>query len=306
MENKTLPIFKPCTDKAYAECFLQFAIDAKKHIKTQDDATWLSSEIRHIKGILKHRDGEMAHTLTRHIPTMAEQVITSVMRRANDKLRSADQIGYTDMVGADIIPLYTARDLEITAAEIKVVSFSAQQSKGTQHGLPYQACVKNLENKFTSIVILMLDPNFNGKPYRISVVNVDDYDSERLTCRFGDVDSSRGVTFHNPSRTSFPGTQIQINELADPQHVIQNVFYEFNLSKMVKMLKSNSVPQDQINYWNNIFQIVVERSKSSTNACPLPKHYTKTFNTVQWEKSETKTLVATREGHRVTNLNNKG
>lgn len=303
MEDNKLPLFTSCTATTYAECFLEFAVDAKKYVKTQADAKWLSHTINHIRFILSHQDGEMAHTLSTHIPAIAEQIISSILRHSNDDLRAADQKGYVNMVGADIIPVNGAKSQKITAAEVKVISFS-QSRENTKNGYAYTGAVCGVENKFTTLVILMLDPNFSKKHYRLRVVGVDEYSTTEITCRFGDIGQARDLTYHNPSITNFPGTPITLDDLATPSSPIHTKFYEFNLTKMVKMLVARQVAKNQLLYWMDIFTRLIERSWDSSSN-PLPKGFTKTPNTAPWLKAlDNKVIIATKNGHRQHKLQN--
>lgn len=281
--------FITCTPEEYTKCFLEFAKDAKPLIKTQDDALWLDKVILHIEEVLKHNHMEMSHTFSSYITSVSEQIIASMLRRSNDKLRTAEQQGFYNMVGADIIPINPQNSDELSAAEIKTVSFSASL-KDTNNGSPYEASVCNVESKFTSIIILLLDPNFRNKPYRLRCVSVDEYSTLSLTCRFGEVVEIRNKKYHNASSTNFPGTEIEIEDLCIPNDKL----YEFNMPKMNKVIKEQKVPKNQIHYWTEIFKMLIDKDAKNQ----LPKYFTRTPNTNSWNKNNKK-VIATRKGFKI-------
>ncbi|AUS02621.1 hypothetical protein NVP2275O_040 [Vibrio phage 2.275.O._10N.286.54.E11] len=278
--------YKEPTAKAQMGCFIEFAKDVLSSgvIYENADQIYLQGQVKAIEDSLRNYPHK-AHNDTSKISSLWEEILSACMKRHNPFMVTAEELELKNLAGTDIIPNlgHPKRDAVIAhgilGVEAKVCTFSQDASSDL-----YTGAINDVDKKFTSLMILLLDPNFAGKKYRIIRMSTEQNRTKNLSFNIGSVSENKHKKLEftsTPMDNWKGGVDLDVRDLAS----YYKDYSEFDLLTLREIIVENRANKNGKKFLENLFSTVVEATyiKDTRTVESCRKLYPKNPHAKMWD-----------------------
>ena len=280
-----MPKYKEATAKAQIKCFIEFANDVLNSgaVYEHSDHVYLSTQIATIQESLQMYPTK-AHNDLSKMSSLWEEFLSAILKRHNPYMVTAEEIELKNLAGVDIVPniQHPKREASLASGliglEAKVCTFSPDSGSEL-----YTGSISDVDHKFTTLMILLLDPNFEKKPYRIVRLSTTKNVSKHLTFNIGSVDRNKHKTLNftpNP-KIDYKGDLLDVAFLG----LDCDDYYEYDLARMANIINERKPSKAGISYLSDLFACLVEEGrKRCSSKSTAEKEYPKNPDTTKWKE----------------------